>query len=199
MGRLTRTAAPPLLAAAVLLAGCGGEPAPGTIDTMGTNGQVGEILLRNVYFEAPRGGVYEPGDVATLRLRIVNDADHDDHLVGVRSAADEARIRWDRDCDGSFDTVASLPVEAEGQAPHSPAYYIELVGLDRIVRAGTTVPVTFEFRHSGAGTVDAMVEARRDGSRGAPLSCSQTTATSPTPVDDITVGGVTTAGAEPAR
>jgi copper(I)-binding protein len=198
--RPPRTTAPAALAAAVVLAGCGGGPQPRTIDTMGNNGRVGEVLLRNVYLEAPRGGSYGPGDTATLRLHIISDGDRDDRLLDVRSAAEEARIRWDRDCDGEFETVDGLPVESEGPVPYSTAYYVELAGLDRTVRAGTTLPVTFEFEHAGTGTVEAMVEARLDGSRGESLSCGTSPGSapsSPTESDAVTVSGAMVAGVEP--
>lgn len=156
---------------ALVLAACGSPPDPVAIDTMGTNGRVGGVLLRNVYLEAPEGGSYRPGENATLRLRIIGDAARGDRLVAVRSAAREARIRWDRDCDGTFEAVDGLPVRDADAAPVSTAYYVELVGLENRVRAGTTVPVHFEFRHAGEGRVDAMVEARRDGSRPTELSC----------------------------
>lgn len=153
--------------AGLALAACGDDrtapPADTAIDTMGTNGEVGEIKVRNLYVEAPEGGNYQPGETATLRLRLVNESDQDDRLVAIRSAvAGSGRIQWDDDCDDDFDTVDALPV-LRGSAPLTGAYFVELVGLDETVRAGTTVPVTLEFRHAGEGTIDAMVESRRDG------------------------------------
>lgn len=186
-----------LTSAVAVLVACGLPSEPTVIDTMGTNGQVGQVKLLNVYLEAPDGGIYRPGEDARLRLRIVNESVREDRLRTVRSAAQEARIRWDRDCDGRFETVQSLPVDDEGVVPYSTAYFIELVGLERTVRAGTTIPVSFEFRHAGKGTIDAMVEARRDGSRPASLSCGPTVSPTPSEEGEIVVSGKVVAGVEP--
>jgi copper(I)-binding protein len=162
------------LAVVFASAGCVGTPPISDIDTMGTNGSVGPVLLRNVYLEAPEGGAYRPGDTATLRLRVVNDGARDDRLENVRSAvAGGLDIHWDDDCDGTFDVVESLPVQAEDDVPFSQAYYVQLTGIDHTVRAGTSVPVTFTFRHAGTGEVDAMVESRDDGSSPASLTCDE--------------------------
>jgi hypothetical protein len=161
---------------------------------------MGDVLLRNVYLEAPDGGSYIPGDDATLRLRIINKSTRDDQLRAVRAAAEQVRIRWDRDCDGRFEAVDRLPLRPEGPVPYSDAYFVEFVGIDRVVRAGTTLPVTFEFQHAGVGTVDAMVEGRRDGSRGSRWSCEDSSDTSPRPGegDVVTVTGSVVAGVEPS-
>lgn len=141
-------------------------------DTMGANDQVGEILLRNVHLEAPAGGEYGPGQNGVLRLALFNGSGRDDRLVAVRSAvAGQARIRWDQDCDGVFEAVGGMPVLAGASVPRSRAYYVELIGFQRVVYAGTTVPVTLTFEHAGEGTVDALVEASGDGDREAPLTC----------------------------
>lgn len=159
--------------AGLTLAGCGADRSYQSIDTMGTNGEVGGIKVRNVYLEAPDGGNYKAGEDGRLRFRLINESTKDDELVDVRSqAVERARIRWDADCDGSFDTSAGLPIDAES-TPLTDAYFAEVIGFDEVVPAGTTVPVTFEFRFAGTATIDAMVESRRDGEVEAPLSCTR--------------------------
>ena len=43
----------------------------------------GEITLRAVEFAYPRGGVYEDGDDAELRMAIINDSEEADALVDI--------------------------------------------------------------------------------------------------------------------
>lgn len=139
---------------------------------MGTNKELGPILLRNVYLEAPSSWKYEEGEDARIRFRLFNQADRDIELIEVDSAwATETRIRWDRDCDGLIQPVDTLPVRGGGTVPYSDAYLIELLEFERPVLAGTSIPVTFTFQDIGTVTVDAMVEARDDGSVQVPLRC----------------------------
>lgn len=160
-----------VVAALAATAACGVEREK-SIDTMGTNTELGPVQLRNVYLEAPSSWKYEKGDDARIRLRLFNRADRDIELVEVDSAwAAEARLRWDRDCDGLIQPVDSLPLLANGSVPYSEAYLVELLEFERPVLAGTSIPVTFTFRDIGTVTVDAMVEARDDGSVQVPPRC----------------------------
>ena len=52
-------------------------------DKVGAMGQVGDITVRAVEFESPRGGSLEAGDDAELTLAIVNSGQETDTLVGV--------------------------------------------------------------------------------------------------------------------
>src|SRR4029453_6758287 len=66
-------------------------------DKTGGQAQVGALSLRQAQIESPRGGVYDAGDDALLRLAIVNSGTEDDTLV--RIAGDgfaEAEVRGSR-------------------------------------------------------------------------------------------------------
>jgi hypothetical protein len=154
------------LAAVTLLfaVACGADPPEQPADTMGTNGEVGPILLRNVYLSASGDGRYAKGDDGRVRLWLFNQSSTADALVDVRSAAAEAaRIRWDRDCEGVFEVVAELPIRPDGTVPHDRPYAVELMNFTSEVLGGTIVPMTFTFRHAGELQLDAMVEVVRDG------------------------------------
>ncbi|RSM85267.1 copper chaperone PCu(A)C [Kibdelosporangium aridum] len=155
-----------------IAAGCGsqGEIQSGTI---GTNGQIGPILVRNMYVEAPRDGSYASNDTGRLRLWLFNTAANDDRLTAVRSdAVERTAIKWDRDCAGTFETPAGLPLPAGDAKPQPAAYFVELTGFNHPVLAGTTIPVFLTFENAGQGRIDAMVEASHDGDSTTPPSCS---------------------------
>jgi hypothetical protein len=160
----------------LLVAACGGEPAEQSIDTMGTNGEVGQMLLRNVYLSASGELGYDAGDDGRVRLWLFNQSSTEDALIDVSSAAARsARMTWDRDCDGEFETVDELPVLADGTVPYDRPYAVELVHFTDEVLGGTTVPLTFTFRHAGEMRLDAMVEVVGDGDVGDPTSCDPAT------------------------
>jgi copper(I)-binding protein len=52
-------------------------------DKAGAMAQVGDITVRAAEFESPRGGAYESGDDAKLRMAIVNGGREPDTLVGI--------------------------------------------------------------------------------------------------------------------
>lgn len=166
----------PLLVAVVLLAGaCGAAPRKDSSGTMGTNGAVEHILLRNVYLVASGEGGYDRRDDGLVRLWLFNTSVLEDALVEVRSPrAESARIGWDRECDGTFDIVPELPLLPEGTVPYGQPYVVELVGFTDKVRGGTTVPLTLTFRHAGETRLDAMVEVVDDGDVSDPVTCTTT-------------------------
>ena len=158
------------------LAGCriedpqaipGYQPEPFQESVMGANARVGSILLRSVHVEAPADVRYQAGDDAKLWFTVVNDGREPDVLTAVSSTEARAtEIRWDSDCDGVAQAVASLPLQPTSPVPNeSPAgvlpfdaYFARLLDLDRQVLAGTTIPVTFVLERAGSLTVDALVQ-----------------------------------------
>jgi copper(I)-binding protein len=166
-----------LAVATILLAvACGADSAEQPADTMGTNGEVGPILLRNVYLSASGEGGYAQGDDGQVRLWLFNQSSTADALVDVRSAAAEsAWISWDRDCDGVFEIVDELPIRPDGTVPYDRPYAVELLNFTDEVLGGTTVPVTFTFRHAGETRLYAMVEVVHDGDVGDPTQCGPRT------------------------
>lgn len=161
-----------ILGAAVVagwaLVSCGEPQEVSGSGTIGTNAEVGDVKLRNVFVEAPGGNGYRPGDDAVVRLAMLNASDEADALMGVRTGhASDVELRSDEDCDGTAETVPRLPVPAadSGAEPGTPdlTYHLRIVDLTEEVQAGTTVPLTFTFDKAGEITVDAMVEATDDG------------------------------------
>lgn len=167
-----------VLPVAMLAAACAAEPASDSAGTMGTNAEAGNLLLRNVYLAASGEGGYAAGDDGLVRLWLFNEADVADTLVDVSSpAAESARITWDRDCDGTYETVEELPISANGSVPYETPYAVELVDFTGEVRGGTTVPITFTFRQAGEAKVDAMVEVVADGDLPDPVQCAPASTT----------------------
>ncbi|WP_158853419.1 copper chaperone PCu(A)C [Saccharothrix deserti] len=179
--------------------------------TMRTNGQVGDVVLRNVVVEAPPEHAWRPGDDATVRLTLLSRADRPEALVGVRTDAATRVEMWaDRDCDGVSEPVDRIHVPAEGvvNEPGSvhAAYHLRIVGFTREVLAGTTVPLTFAFEGVGETTLDAMVEATGDGDVLPPLTCGSPSTSGPPTSEEsptspsrpaLTLSGRVQAGVEP--
>lgn len=156
-----------LLACLLLPAACGEPQQVRQSGVMGGNGQVGDILLRSVHVEAPPEPQYPPGADARLWLTLINSGDRADILVDASTAAATAvEIRWDDDCDGTFDTVPGLALAPAEPAATDPsraavpadAYHLRLVGMTREVLAGTTIDVTFHFQYAGEVTMAALVQ-----------------------------------------
>lgn len=163
----------------LLVAACGYEPADGPAGTLGSNGRVGDVLLRNVYLAASGDGGYGPGDDGLVRLWLFNRSAEADALVDVRSAqAESARVGWDRDCDGTYETVPELPIRADGTVPYERPYAVELLDFTGEVRGGTTVPLTFTFKNAGETRLDVLVEAEGDGDVPDPVRCPPTSPSS---------------------
>ncbi|WP_447002527.1 copper chaperone PCu(A)C [Saccharothrix isguenensis] len=167
--------------AAVAVAACGEPQRQLESGTMGSNGQVGDVVLRNVVVEAPPGHAWEPGDEARVRLTVLTGADQPDALVEVRTgAATRVELRADRDCDGVAEPVDRVEVPTEGTADEPvSAYELRIVDFTREVLAGTTVPLTFVFEDAGETTVDAMVEATGDGDEFPQPACAGPSTSTP--------------------
>jgi copper(I)-binding protein len=155
------------LLSVVLAAGCFARSQPVLQSgTQGTNDQIGEILIRNMYVVPPAGDIYRPGESAVARFELYNRSNRPEALGSVASsAATEVRIRWDRDCDGDAEVVSRLPILPEGTVPAVPEaregstpYHLEIVGLTEVVRPGTTFPVDLTFERAGGITVNALVQ-----------------------------------------
>ncbi|GAB3276069.1 copper chaperone PCu(A)C [Parasphingorhabdus pacifica] len=167
--------------------------------TVGTNGQVGQVKLRNVHLRATEEP-YRPGGNADAVLHLFNQAHEQDALVDVRSPqARNIVLRWDRGCDGHAEAVPRIPVTAAGTVPAAPEepdsaspYYLEVRELTQLTRPGTTFPITFTFERAGEVTLDAKVEATRDGDQPPPSPCTgqppAPASTAPTPTGEPPAG-----------
>lgn len=202
--------------------GCGNPQEVIQSGTVGTNAQAGPVLLRNVHLAATENG-YRPGDDADAQLSLVNQAPEWDALVSARSPdARQVNLRWDRGCDGQAEVVPRIPVSARGTVPASAGqptgatpYHLEIVDVSQLARPGTTFPLTLTFERAGEVTLEAKVQATRDGDQPPPRPCQRqaappgqpppgtppgaTTGRSPAPAParEITVVGTVEAGAQP--
>ncbi|MFD7658006.1 copper chaperone PCu(A)C [Actinosynnema sp. NPDC059797] len=169
-----------VVVAAAVLASCGEPQRVYESGTMGTNAEVGDVVLRNVFVEAPGDSSYQRGEDAVVRLAMFSESDRPDALLGVRTrSADQVDLRADEDCDGTSETVPRIPVPAEGAVdePGSVdlAYHLRVVDFSEEVLAGTAVPLTFIFENAGEVTVEAVVEAEDDGDVPPPTRCPEPT------------------------
>ena len=133
----------------------------------GVDARVGDVLLRDVSLDEPADASYEPGDVARLRVVLLNHAPVHDALTDVSTpVAADVRLLVDRDCDGAAERLGAIPLPAQpplrrpDETPPDgpePFYRVDLA-LDEGVRAGEVVPVTFTFAKAGSTTVQVPVE-----------------------------------------
>lgn len=150
------------------LTSCGAPQRVLQSGTIGANGEVGDVLLRNIHMTPPGGDGYEQGDDAVVQFSVFNRAREADALTGVRSdAAKDIVLHWDAQCDGEAEQVERLPLLADGGVARLSgslrAYHLGFVDLTRKVRAGTDVAVTFEFERAGSVTLDVPVEVAAEG------------------------------------
>jgi copper(I)-binding protein len=149
----------------LLLAGCGStQPGSAAVGPEGVDGQLGDLRLLGVAIDSPgaRGSMHVAGDSAALLLTVANDGKAEEVLTG--ASADVARQVVFRNGDGPPVPQLQVPVPAgdvavlrEVAAPH-----LELSGLRETLRAGSSVPVTFEFGTAGTVTLDVPVRTYTD-------------------------------------
>jgi copper(I)-binding protein len=76
-----------LLLSPVVLSACSAGQVTQTAtqerDKVGAMAQAGDLTIRAVRLESPRGGTYDSGDDAELQVAIVNAGDEPDALVGI--------------------------------------------------------------------------------------------------------------------
>lgn len=163
----------------VALSGCGAAPEIES-SPVGANATSEEIQLSNVLVDPPpEGDSYRPHESAVVRFTVFNQASRPDELKSVEAeVATEVRLVWDQDCDGTASPVPELPVKADGTVPDpmgeppfvGTEYFLRMEGLKEEVRAGTTVPLLFEFEDAGSIPVPATVLTGEDATL-PPLGC----------------------------
>lgn len=93
------------------LEGLRGEPRFQSGAMIGVNGRIGSVLLRKVCVEEPPGQVFRQGSQARIYLQLFNQGEAPNELVAVTTpAAGSVDLRRDRNRDGRFEPVASLPL-----------------------------------------------------------------------------------------
>jgi copper(I)-binding protein len=147
-------------------------------DKTGAMAQVGDLTMRAVELEYPRGGVYEPGDDAELRLVVVNGGEEADTLVdvkgdgfsGVEIQGPEAPASASP---ASGPTTAAGPTTATGSGSTGPAEIvipprstvfvdgtnatITLTDLAESLTVGQYLELTFTFENAGTLTLPVTV------------------------------------------
>ena len=129
-------------------------------DKVGAMAEVGEITLRAVEFAYPRGGVYEDGDDAELRMAIINDSEEADALVDI-SGEGFGDVEIDDDTapgSGRPGSTSEIEIPANGAVfVDGEDISISLTDLDESLTTGQSLELTFTFENAGEVTVPVTV------------------------------------------
>jgi hypothetical protein len=167
---VTRFATAVLLAVMTATAGgCGGDdgrPESRTVNETGVDTVVGDLRILGVHVPAPDGDRYPRGSDLRVILTIVNVGTTTDSLTGASVPdAEHTAIRWDRNCDGTPETVDRLPLapaggigRAEPAADPFDPYDLMVLSVHRDVLAGTTIHLILTFQHAGRLDTAAYVQ-----------------------------------------
>ena len=166
--RCTAAVLTAVLTAAAGACGDDGEPKSTNINETGVDTVAGGLRILAVHVPAPGGDRYPRGSDLRVILTIVNVGTMTDTLTRASVPdADDTAIRWDRDCDGSLETVDRLPLAPAGATgskdpatdPFDP-YDLMVFSVHRDVPAGTTVDLTLTFQHAGRIVTAAYVQPK---------------------------------------
>ena len=132
-------------------------------DKAGPMADVGNITLRSVVLEAPRGGTYDEGDDAELLMAIVNTADESDTLQSIESDGFEEVRLSGGDADQVSQSTGSGDIGLE--IPRGQTVFlgedgptVEVEGLTEELTAGESIELTLTFELAGEVTVRASVD-----------------------------------------
>jgi copper(I)-binding protein len=128
-------------------------------DKVGAMAQVGDITLRAVELESPRGGVYESGDDAELRVAIVNSGQEPDTLTGISGEGfGDAEIdAGTSSSGGSSDSEIEIPADGSVFVGGDGDASITLTDLEEGLTPGLYIELTFEFENAGDITIPVTV------------------------------------------
>lgn len=158
------------LGAAVMLAGCSAGQQAETAEQVsavnGAHGDAEQVAIRDIQLAFPEGSAtYKAGSAASLEGVVANAGAEDDRLVQVSSPfAASGSLGGKTLMPGKTNlyatgkpasgqpTVQQGP-SAAGTPTDHPEVQITLQGLNRDIRPGVTIPVTFVFEKAGATTV----------------------------------------------
>lgn len=169
-GRPRRTAlivATLLGAAALVLSGCSAGAVTQTDTTVssvgGSEGQVGQIALRNITMDPGSAVTVPTGATITLAGTFVNQGLADDQLLSVSTPyASQVRSEGTTTIPGDAATqmVGSQPGPVGKPSPTQPngTMRITLAGVTQVLHAGPTYPVTFTFAKAGSITLPVSVQ-----------------------------------------
>jgi copper(I)-binding protein len=168
-----------LLLSPVVLSACSAGQVTQTAtqerDKVGAMAQAGDLTIRAVRLESPRGGTYDSGDDAELQVAIVNAGEEPDALVGISgegfgdvefdsgstataspSATPTATPTGTPCSRSSSDTEIEIPARATifiGTAGAS----VTLTDLEQSLTTGQYLELTFEFEKAGEVTLPVTV------------------------------------------
>jgi copper(I)-binding protein len=141
-------------------------------DKTGAMAQVRDLTVRAVELEYPRGGVYEPGDDAELRLVVVNGGEAADTLVDVEGDGFSGVEIQGTEAPASTSPAAG-PTTANGSGSTGPAEIvipprstvfvdgtnatITLTDLAESLTVGQYLELTFTFENAGTLTLPVTV------------------------------------------
>jgi copper(I)-binding protein len=171
-----------LLLSPVVLSACSAgqvtQTATQNRDKTGSMAQVGDLTVRAVELEYPRGGVYEPGDDAELRLVVVNGGEEADTLVDVKGDGFSGVEIQGPEAPASASpaagpTTTAGPTSATGSGNSGPAEIvipprstvfvdgtnatITLTDLAESLTVGQYLELTFTFENAGTLTLPVTV------------------------------------------
>jgi len=156
-------------AVALALVGCANQTTPDVSAVDGAFGNAGNtIALRDVLIPNPHTpqDAYPAGSTVPVLLAIVNQGNQADKLVAVTSpAASQVQIVGTPDIPPG-DTVVSTTGSATINAPPTSPTAVDslriTLTINRVLRAGLNIPLTFEFQHAGTVTLSVPTGARSD-------------------------------------
>ncbi len=165
--RMALLAATLLGAAALVLSGCSAGAVTQTDTTVpsvpGSEGQTGQILLRDITMDPGAAMTVPAGATITLAGTFVNQGLGDDQLLSVSTPyASQVRTEGTTTIPGNAATqmVGSRPGPV---GPPSPTQVngtlrVTLAGVTQVLHEGPTYPVTFTFAKAGAVTLPVTVQ-----------------------------------------
>jgi copper(I)-binding protein len=155
------------------------------------------IRITNAFVLAAKAGVTLPsGSSASLFVSLYNGGDNSDTLLSAKATGSAASISLS---DGAVPLPAnSAPVNLTGPQP-----MVVLENLSKPLTGGTSIPVTFDFQHAGAVTLQVPVEAQSfqwatfSAPASAPTGAAAVSTSTATPVTSPSPSATGTASATP--
>ena len=166
--RMALLAATLLGAAALVLSGCSAGAVTQTDTSVpsvaGSEGQVGQILLRDITMDPGAVPTVPAGATVTLAGTFVNQGLGDDQLLSVSSPyASQVRSEGTTTIPGNAATqmigARPGPVGPPSLTQANGTLRVTLAGVTQVLREGPTYPVTFTFAKAGVLTLPVSVQS----------------------------------------
>ncbi|MDE3029014.1 MAG: copper chaperone PCu(A)C [Paracoccaceae bacterium] len=136
--------------------------------TLATAAHAADQTAGALTFVHPHAAATRPAQLSDAGyLTIRNNSDQPDYLTGVSAVFADAELHVSKvDANGisSMAPVASLEIPAHGAVDLKPGgNHIMMMGLSRVLKQGTTVPITLTFKNAGKVTVSFMIDGGASG------------------------------------